>query len=546
MPASALTLSGAQKAPINTAQKNQKVDTNPKTVALNGHRKAVVIILGISSALALTAGIVAAIFACYIVAAAAAAAFVAFSVSAIVAYKVNVSQKSLNEIEELRKKADSNQALTKEIEELKKPKTPASQTPPAQKDTPALAKNEDSKQLDDLKQKLKIAEENVEQMTKDRDTAQLVHQKLKDDIAAKKNELQDLKTAQAPKQTPTSPVLGKKPASGADVPKPDSLMKPLEEKLKASQTELQKKETELKNSQSEYLKVVQELAALKTKVAEIKAKIAEFGQLQEKQKKVYEQQLNAKEKKIGELAKRIEELQSVPKAGQPQPIALTDNDAEIKQIEKRIKGEYETRERQLRNQVAVERDKILDKRELEQAAEIKIWEGKVEALNLQVSDLKKRAEAAESALSTRAAQSDPSEPQQQVREPNEQVKLLTQQVSDLQAAILRATKNALIEREPAKPVAMNTEQSDRPGTVLGFFERHIKNFNDAVEFATKNINSELEKDIERTKSEKLSEGDKKELAKTLKILNNAQTAWRVVLEKQKNRKLNELMRDTSI
>lgn len=581
---SALTLSGVQKAPINVAQKNQKDETNPKTVTLSGHRKAVVIISGISAGLALTAAVVASVFALYIVAAVAAAAFVAFSISTLVALKVNVSQKSLNDIEDLRKKAGNSQALTKQIEELKKQTIP---TP--QKDTPVIGKtekNEESlKQLDDLRKKLKNAEEEVRQMTLDKDAAQQAQNKLKNDLAAKEKELQELNSSKTPNNPPTSPVPAKKQVPETDVQKLEDTIKQIDKKLKDKdvelknlQTQLQKKETDLKASQAQLKnteadlktketlnkQVNQQLVGSQNEVKRLKqeaSRAEEETKTKIKEVSKYQEQLKTKDQTIADQNKNIAELQELLAAPVAQPADQTDKEEQNKkQLQKQIEAVFFNREMKLKDSFANERDKLLENKDKEQDVEIASWQkkvedrdtqvtelstkveelkGQVETLNEQNADLTTRAKTAESELSQKAEQT--------TQEPDQQAKGLIQEVAALKAraekaekALVKATNNALIAKETAKP-AKKTEQSYKPVTEFGNFEMNVENCKAAFASSIKNIEDELANDDKRDKNDKqkLPKGDRKELRTALATLKSAEGLL-PVLDKQKDRKLKEL------
>ena len=138
---------------LNDAQNALKLDPaqkqpNPKIGSLNCCKKASVIILATTSALAITAAAVAAVFALYIVAGACAAAAVTLALSAIFVSQIKVSQTLLGLIKKLNEKVA---ALVDEIQDIRKQKVSINvpQTPP---------QDEMQKKVDELSQELEKAQ----------------------------------------------------------------------------------------------------------------------------------------------------------------------------------------------------------------------------------------------------------------------------------------------------------------------------------------------------------------------------------------------------
>ena len=295
---------------LDQAQKQQEA-TNPKIGTLNNCNKAALIILGTTSALAVTAAVVAAVFASYIVAGACAATAVTLALSAIVVSRIKVSQALLGLIKRLNEKVA---ALVSEIQDLRKQKAPVN-APIAEPQDDKLQKKVDelSQELENAKKSLADKSpvenypkenelpENKEKIEKQKETErqkeienqkeiekqeierqkeikrQKEDERQKNEIADLKGKINEIRKTHAQKpaeiNTPTKPEIDEKPKESAQLAElQEQLIKKQQEFEEREQQRAKELKEEIQNTKNQ---LDQCQKALKLKDRELKKRLKE-------------------------------------------------------------------------------------------------------------------------------------------------------------------------------------------------------------------------------------------------------------------------------
>lgn len=347
--------------------KNQKEKAPAKISTLNGHKIAAIGVLGASTGLVITAGVIATLFASYIVAALCAAAAVTLIVSAILIGQIKASKDISNLIIDLTNKVkgffkqiQDGEAVDKknkeliqdrqnEIDRLKKdlenfennkeniPKAIPVQVPQVKNN------NEDlQKEIDDLKQKLEQALQNEEENKK-------TLADLQQELNAKVQEIELLRKGRSEKEMNTI-LLREKAQLNHQLKEVQEQVKKLEERIAKLLEETRKLEDDKSKLEDEKKKLEDDLK----KEQNLNKEIHDLQKLLKKREKEIDRLKGAKHeqpnemledelrKKIGELDLTVEELtkeldKAKEKIEKLESKSDVDQSAEIKRLADELK-----------------------------------------------------------------------------------------------------------------------------------------------------------------------------------------------------------------